>query len=450
MTDEGTPDAIVHYRCNRCGIESAEPTCFVGVSKKVPQRGAVTCITCIADAKARIGPGTAFGIAFLICIPPFFVAMGHRDWTGQTLLLIVAGCLMLPCLILLHELGHFLTARLLGLKSNLITVGAGKKLWSGRLLGVPLSIRAWPISGLTYLGCESLRFLRLRVWITTLMGPMTHLVLIALPLLLLRTGARPILQGYVAIWVLYNAFLFLINGIPYRSGRLGAGRTDGLALLLIPRLKKADLAIYLSSMEVAAAYELYIDEDLVGALNICSEALLRHAQTEWLLVMKSACQIKLGDYQSAQYTLQQAGDFSQIKTPTMRAAFMNNFALAEWFRDPAAPPDSASIVLANDLSDQAFMLFPCVLSYRSTRALLMAANDRPQEALQLLQYSNYPRGSDQDRANREVARAYAFRRLGRNTEAESAIAAALKFSKTVGPYLTTLGLRSRNHGTNAG
>lgn len=376
------------YRCNRCGIESAEPTCFVGVTKKGPQRLAVTCITCVADAKARTGPAVAFGLAFLICIPPFFVAMGHRDWTGQTLLLILGGCLMLPCLIVLHELGHLLTARLLGLKSTLITIGVGKKLWSGRLLGIPLRIHAWPIAGLTYLGSHSLAWLRLRLWVTTVMGPATHLVLIALPLSLLESAPRPIMSGYVVIWVLYNVFFLVINVIPYRSRRLGSGRTDGLALLMIPLLKKQDLSIYLSSMELVAALELYNGADFAGARDICVEELRHQPQSEWALLLLSACQIRMGDYESARHTLQQNGDFSHIKTPTMRAAYMNNFALAEWFLDPTASQDSASMVRANEFSEQAFLIFPCVLSYRSTRAMIMAATNRAKEALHLLEYRN--------------------------------------------------------------
>src|ERR1700722_37361 len=80
---------------------------------------------------------------------------------------------------LLHELGHFLTARLLGLDAILITLGLGPKVWSGKIFGVPLRIHAWPLLGLTCLGSQSLRLLRLRVWISVLMGPATNVLLIA-------------------------------------------------------------------------------------------------------------------------------------------------------------------------------------------------------------------------------------------------------------------------------
>lgn len=76
---------------------------------------------------------------------------------------------------------------------------------------------------------------------------------------------------------------------------------------------------------------------------------------------------------------------------------------------------------------------------------MMAAANHPEEALQLLEYCNYPRGSDADRANREVARAYALHQLGGNAESEIAIAAALKISDLVASYLTTIGRRAPAH-----
>src|SRR5882672_5672306 len=57
------PDASDVYRCNRCGIESKEPSCFVGVAKKGPQRFAVTCVTCTSDAGHRKPLGAFLGDA---------------------------------------------------------------------------------------------------------------------------------------------------------------------------------------------------------------------------------------------------------------------------------------------------------------------------------------------------------------------------------------------------
>jgi len=64
---------------------------------------------------------------------------------------------------------------------------------------------------------------------------------------------------------------------------------------------------------------------------------------------------------------------------------------------------------------------------------LLTATNRPENALALLEYKNYDRGSPTDRSHREVARAFAFHQLGRNVDAEQSLAAGLKLSKELLP-----------------
>jgi len=49
--------------------------------------------------------------------------------------LLVTALFIQPLLVLLHELGHFYTGRLLRLEPIEVTVGVGPKLWSGALGG---------------------------------------------------------------------------------------------------------------------------------------------------------------------------------------------------------------------------------------------------------------------------------------------------------------------------
>jgi len=70
----------------------------------------------------------------------------------------------------------------------------------------------------------------------------------------------------------------------------------------------------------------------------------------------------------------------------------------------------------------------------------LTATHRPEEALALLQYSNYERRNAADRADRETARAFALRELNRNEDADHAIAAALRLVKTRSHMMAKLGL----------
>ncbi len=54
---------------------------------------------------------------------------------------------MLGLLILVHELGHFITGRLLGFKINEFSIGMGPKLFSKEKKGIVYSLRAIPMGG---------------------------------------------------------------------------------------------------------------------------------------------------------------------------------------------------------------------------------------------------------------------------------------------------------------
>lgn len=157
-------------------------------------------------------------------------------------------------------------------------------------------------------------------------------------------------------------------------------------------------------------------------------------------IMLSACHINLGDYESGLAALEPLNDSSVTLSTDLRALVENNLALALLLRDFNTAQRDKSLARAVALLDHAYQTYPCVLTYRTSRALLLAATNRSQDALALLEYTNYARGSQDDRANHQLARAFALRRLNRNEEAEQALAAGLKLSKKQLPWLTTIGL----------
>ncbi len=60
---------------------------------------------------------------------------------------IIIAILMLGLLILVHELGHFITGRLLGFKINEFSIGMGPKIVSKEKKGIKYSLRAIPMGG---------------------------------------------------------------------------------------------------------------------------------------------------------------------------------------------------------------------------------------------------------------------------------------------------------------
>jgi hypothetical protein len=345
--------------------------------------------------------------------------------------------------VVLHELGHFLSARLLKLEAYLVTLGEGPEMWRGKIVGVPVHMRGWPTSGMTYIGSGSLRFLRLRVWLTVLMGPATNILLLLVAIAFWEPVVRLVSVNVATLWVLFNALVALISLVPFRSRQLGRTvRSDGLQLLLVPFKSRADLETYLLAGPILSALELFKDSDYEGARGACIAGLERLPGNPVLIIALSATCINLQDFDAAVSVLQPLYDSSVSLAPESRAAILNNLALAMWLRhsNPAEGKERA-LQRADSLSEQAYLMYPCVLAYRSTRALLLVANNRSTEALTLLEYSNFVHGTSSERGDQQIARAFAFRQLNRIRDAEDAVTAALKLHKRRPPLLDVLGLK---------
>jgi hypothetical protein len=75
-TAEHAPIELVYF-CNRCGIESKEPTCFAGAVRKDSQQRAQTCITCSQPVQATSHLRNVFAI-FGVLLLPLFLLNGFK------------------------------------------------------------------------------------------------------------------------------------------------------------------------------------------------------------------------------------------------------------------------------------------------------------------------------------------------------------------------------------
>jgi hypothetical protein len=434
------PNDIV-YRCKICGIESKEVSCFAAIATRGPRQFVGTCITCNQTVRPIRPAQMILGVFALVCLPVIFlVAIRGTDGTSF-IELIIAASLLQPLVVIVHELGHAVTARIVGLEVALLTLGTGKNWASGKLLNVSFRLCGWPLSGLTYLVTTATRLLRLRLWITTLMGPVTNIVLIAAAVMFWNRLAQVLDSNLLVLWILYNSILVVSSLLPHRSRHSARlVRSDGLQLLQIPFETAAQTATAFGNTYAGVALVAFNDADYAGAREICLKGFPRLPGNPYLSIMLSACHINMGDYESGRAVIEPVLDSAATLSSEIRAALENNLALAFWLRDFNSALQSQSALRGDALSDHAYKMYPCVLTYRSTRALLLAATHRAEDALALLEYRNYERGTPEERGNREISRAFALRQLNRSSEAQQALNTGLHLCKKRLPWLTTVGL----------
>ncbi|HVY81626.1 MAG TPA: site-2 protease family protein [Steroidobacteraceae bacterium] len=415
------------YRCARCGVESPERSCFV---MPEPHAKAPLDTRCIICEEARLATGAldgAIGVLRTIFVPVMVLVLIQRGLGELTMSVLLVACLMTPISIIAHELGHAVAARLVGLTVGAIVIGVGRKLWSGEIFGTAVTLHAWPLSGLTFLGSQSLQFLRTRLWLATLMGPATNglLVIVAVehwPDMVETVGA-PLLF----LWIITNGLLAVQSLVPRRFQHAREMlSTDGLALLQIPRSTPEQLESYLFTASLLRAHSRFERRDYAGAREICLQGLELVPDNLQLRLLLSACYGHQQKYASSLGLLRQLLKQYANAESAVRAALENNTAFALLMSRSRAGYDSDVLIEADRLSTRAFTLYPCVLAYRSTRALVLTATGRPDEALELLTYSHYATAERTARGHRAVARAFALHRLGRADAAREAAAEAIR------------------------
>jgi tetratricopeptide (TPR) repeat protein len=441
-TSASAPQDI--YRCKICGIESPEPSCFAAIAMEGPYRMQGTCITCNQPAREQAMWRRVLAFIALVAGPPTYLAATRGVEQIGLIGLVIIAVFIDPLLVTLHELAHALTARAVGLEVTLVRLGSGPFVWAGRALSFPVRLYAWPLSGLTHLSGHPAQWVRTRVWLAVLMGPLSNLALAGAAIVLWNQLSVVIDSNVTLLWIVYNAFMAAGNLWPHQTRASGQSYpSDGRQLIQIPFRKPGPLAEALSLGMTGAIFVAYKDGDYLAAKVACIEELEHLPGNPYLLMLLAASNIDLGEYESASAITGPLLNTVDPIPPQLHAAVQNNLALSLWFRDFNTLQLEQSLQRADALAADAYRRYPCVLAHRSTRALLLAATSRSEEALKLLRYTNYDRGSRDDRSHREFAHAFAFRKLGRSTEAEQALAAALKLRKVRLPYLHTIGLISQ-------
>jgi Zn-dependent protease/Flp pilus assembly protein TadD len=194
--------------------------------------------------------------------------------------------LILAVSIVLHEAGHAIAARLLGLKVPRIELGQGRRLRQWRWGRTTLALNSFPSAGFTYLAGDGVRGVRGRLWLTIAAGP---LVTAAIWWAALHGDPSPSVgealfpalaftRGLAVREVLafVNGWLLAFNLVPLPALKwLPLGKNDGARLLAVPFVRQRELDEMAVSIAVFEAEDLRCSGDLPGALRVLEAALSR-------------------------------------------------------------------------------------------------------------------------------------------------------------------------------
>ena len=408
--------------CASCGIVSSERTCFHFPVSHSAGSGDIRCVTCEREWQRQRLPRQAIsaGLSLAVFVGALLHSAIHSP--GQMLLGWIECVLLLPVVIAIHEAGHYVVARLMGMEIGAVVIGVGTKLWDYEIRGIPVQVNLLPLFGFVSLGLPTGKFARLRLWFVTVAGPVSNIC--AVWLSAHYWTSLDALAGEVVptLWILLNALVGFGNLIPYGGHRDGRPfRSDGLALVKIPRESAETLRRYVASAPLMRAFQRYQRRNYSAARADCVECLARDPDNDFARCLLSSCLGRLGLFNECQETVRPVLDRSIV--PILAAWSKCNIALAILMSC-----DSQSKSTADRLSKEAYEIFPCLLSYRTSRAMVLTWIGDPLSALSILEYGHYKTARPPESGQYAAAKAFALRGLGRAREADSqmAVARALK------------------------
>jgi hypothetical protein len=165
----------------------------------------------IALLVACVNPAEA-GVVWLVALPAGFLAC----WGGA---------------VILHEMGHLIAARVLGLNPFSVFLGHGPTVWDGSLFGLHWTLKTIPTTGFVRVWPVPMPLLRWRMLLMVGAGPAVNGVLAWLSASLIWTPP----DWWVRMGLAYNTFplllpVLLINGLLFIGTMIpGHGKIDGFA-----------------------------------------------------------------------------------------------------------------------------------------------------------------------------------------------------------------------------
>lgn len=141
-------------------------------------------------------------------------------------------------LLVVHEMGHALAARLLGWGVSLISIGAGRILTTKIVAGMPIEFRIIPLSGFVVPEVRDLIAPRLKQFVIFAAGPGIELLLVAVAAVIFGTDSLLQRTPHVGIIAVQSFCVAALTGavmnlvpLPHSTSN-GTGWSDGLGMVM--------------------------------------------------------------------------------------------------------------------------------------------------------------------------------------------------------------------------
>jgi hypothetical protein len=414
----GTPQSL--SECTVCHARSAWAPGFVHVSGFIRSSRTV-CVTCWQYDRTYRKFYARWAFWTLVVVLAGYFQTGSMV-LGAGLALALYG--VAYSAVVVHELGHALTAIALGFRVSAFSLGGGVRTKILALRNTFLLLGPSPVEGLVVLHPRTTRHYRKKMALILLAGSAVNLLCA-----LLAINAEGLLEAaparaLAALWTAVN-LVFVLNLLPVVSqGAFGPLRSDGLQLLDLLKLGDEAIAKQAGQAPLTEAYLAFQYGDLKHAHAAITPALSSgdldaNGRVIVTGILIAAGKTEEGIELSRRYL--DAADYTDAE----RAMLMNNLAcaLVDSSDGVVAP---ARLAEADELTARAMAVLPMTNAIRATRAAVLIEKGAYGDAHRLLSDKRFRLDPPWIRAGVKATHALALAGLGQTDSAGAALLEATR------------------------
>ncbi|MBI3898248.1 MAG: site-2 protease family protein [Gammaproteobacteria bacterium] len=250
--------------CKECGAALSEAV-------ELPAKHSY-CANCWKDKQQHQQRSALFGLALYVGVGLLIVLVFRGNGFGWMLLNIALLYVLSVLAVVLHELGHAIASRSVGMRVQRLVIGTGTTFWQIRLFGAWIILRVFPFGGGHVVATHpALNWVRLRHAVFVLAGPMTNLsIAIMLSCLTPETALRnwPANTYFypTLVFIAANLVAFVVSLYPkhYITEEGNQEESDGLQLLRLPFRKADDFSSHVAAHYLLPGAECLAIKDYAG------------------------------------------------------------------------------------------------------------------------------------------------------------------------------------------
>ena len=406
--------------CSICALTSPWAEVFHPNRRR---KGLLICPACQQEDERRDIQLWLIGMAALTSLGSLVAVLGKQTNPGWMLLNVVLLNLMMWVVVIPHEAGHAIAARLCGLPVIRATMGAGRRLFSVNVFGTTVDFHAFPLGGSVSLLPRNAPWLGTKLFLIFAAGPLVNLGLLLLAIDLGEQAwqAERIEGGFAPVCVFIAANFLTVVGNLWPS-RSGAHLTDGANMLALLLQRRPALTHAEPTSLLLRIHWLYQERKLDAVVEQSRLALIDYPDDRVFRHMLSAALLGLDRHREALDILEPLS--AEPLLPWVETSVANNFA---WASIMLENDDDSARVLS--LAQRAYELAPWETHITSTLGCAHALYGDAAVAISLLTTRRVMSNPRPTKASSLSGLALAYFRVGRTEESQACLSESEKLER---------------------